>query len=146
MRVCTIMWQTTCEKPYYLLLKTSRYNSITKYYISRVTAHQCWSLKQSGGSEKRKAREKVKKKKNDNSTSARTSVMAPLHLALHDLLLKYRLWGFPSLKIVPAKFYTSLNYFDSEGRFFFVCFPANTGTFTSPFTAYCMDRVPEKRP
>lgn len=56
--------------------------------------------------------------------------MARLHFALHDLLLKYRLWGFSQFK---NRLYSSLNYFDSEGVFFFIIFfPANTATFTSP--------------
>lgn len=46
-------------------------------------------LTKTGGSEERKQKEK--ERQNDGSTSARTSFMARLHLALHDLLLKYRL-------------------------------------------------------
>lgn len=85
----------------------------------RSEERQQQSLKQTGGSEERKQR--GERDKTTAHTSATTSFMALLHLALHDLLIKYRLWGFPSSKIVPAKFYTTLNYFDSE-RFFFSFF------------------------
>lgn len=42
--------------------------------------------------------EKKKRDETTGSTSARTSVVAPLHLASRDLLLKYRLWGFAPCK------------------------------------------------
>lgn len=61
----------------------------------------------------------------------------------------------PRVKIVAAKFYTALNYFD-RGGFFFLLFlllrlpspprSANAATFASPFSAYYTDKSARNMP